>query len=65
MGAPGRTDCDRGEVQLSNGVGSDGGGDGGLLPLRVGAGDQHAGEEETTCTDETPKQLAHFGLELM
>ena len=40
MGAPGRTDCDRGEVQLSDGVGGDGGGDGGLLPVRVGIGDQ-------------------------
>ena len=62
MGAPWRTDCHRGEVQLSNGVGGDGAEDGGLLPVGVGVGDQQARKQETGCTGETPKYLSHFVL---
>ena len=57
VGAPGRTDCDRGEVQLSDGVGGDGGGYGGLLPVRVGVMDEVAGSKETTKNYEAPQNL--------
>ena len=57
MGAPGRTDCDRGEVQLSNGVGGDGGGDGGLLPVRVGAVYELPSQKETGSNHSQPEQF--------
>ena len=62
MGAPGRTDCDRGEVQLSDGVGGDGAEDGEFLPVRVGVGDQQARKEETSNTGETPEYLSNLAL---
>ena len=62
MGAPGRTDCDRGEVQLSDGVGGDGGGYGGLLPVRVGGIDEVAGTKETKEDHKAPQNLPWSGL---
>ena len=62
VGAPGRTDCDRGEVQLSDGVGGDGGGYGGLLPVRVGVIDEVYCTKETTEDHKAPQNLAWSGL---
>ena len=62
MGALGRTDFDCGEVEPSDGVGGDGGGDGGLLPVPVGGADEQGGEEEADRHHQAPHHLAHFGL---
>ena len=57
MGAPGRTDCDRGKVQLSDGVGGDGGDYGGLLPVGVGVIYEVASTKETKYYYQAPQKL--------
>ena len=59
VGALRRTDRDHGKVQLSDGVGGDGGGYGGL---RVGVADKEAGGEESKANNDTPEALAQLGL---
>ena len=62
MGALGRTDFDCGEVEPSDGVGGDGGGYGGLLPVSVGVVDQDPGYSETYTDYQEPQYLAGFRL---
>ena len=62
MGALGRTDFDCGEIQPSDGVGGDGGGYGGLLPVSVGVVDQDPGYSETYTDYQEPQYLAGFRL---
>ena len=52
-----RTDGHLGEVQVINGVGSDRGGDGILLPLLVRLSNQDPSSDETKTHNENPYDL--------
>ena len=62
VGAPGRTDCDHREVQFRDGVGGDGGGYGGLLPVSIGVVDQIGCNQETCAHNKEPQKLTTLTL---
>ena len=62
MGALGRTDGHLGEVQEGEGVGGDGGGYGGLAPVRERAVDQVSRGGEAGYDDTGPEHLDYGGL---
>ena len=62
VGALRRADGHRGEVEVRNGVGGDGGDHGGGLPVPVGLTDQHRCPQEAKTHHKNPEELPSFGL---
>ena len=62
VGALRRADGHRGEVEVRNGVGGDGGDHGGGLPVPVGLADQHCCPQEAKAHHKNPEKFTRFGL---
>ena len=62
VGAFRRADGQRGEVEVCNGVGGDGGDHGGGLPVPVGLADQRCCTQEAEAHHKNPEKLPRFGL---
>ena len=62
MGILWRTDCHCGEVQVSNGMGGDGGGHWRCMPIGVGAVDEISRSDEPQKNNQAPGNFTNFTL---